>query len=71
MIKYKEALLLTGCKTVEEFEKAFYDHKDINYTTSDIRKEYCDKCNTYSNCSECDCFIYDSLQEIYKDNPFA
>ena len=68
MVKHKFALLETGSNSAEEFINAFYDKKPLNYTTSNIRKEYCDKCNTL----KCDkCFIHDSLQVIYKNNPFA
>ncbi|MFA7157538.1 MAG: hypothetical protein WC123_07640 [Bacilli bacterium] len=63
MIRKEFALLETGCHTVEEFIAAFWDKKSVNYSTSNIRKEYCDKCNSL----KCDrCFIHDSLQEIHK-----
>jgi hypothetical protein len=70
MVKHEFALLETGCNTIEEFAKAFWNKKPLNYTTSDIRKTYCNKCNIFnSNCKKC--FIYNSLQEIYKTDPFA
>lgn len=70
MIKKGFSLLETGSKTKEEFVKAFYDKKPLNYTTSNIRKEYCDKCNDiFSTCNNC--FIYECLEEIYKNDPFA
>jgi len=70
MVQEKFALLETGCNTVDEFVAAFYDHKSVHYKTSNIRTQYCDGCpDVFSDCSKC--FIHKSLQEIYKNDPFA
>ncbi len=68
MIKKEFALLKTGYKTTDEFVSAFWEKKPVNYSTRNIRIDYCDKCNLL----KCDnCFIHDGLQEIYKIDPFA
>ena len=70
MVKYDEAFLATGCKTIDEYVESFYDHKSLFYTTKNVRKEYCDKCrDIFKTCDGC--FIHDGLQAIYKINPFA
>jgi len=68
MIPYEFSLLATSCKTVNDFVAAFYDKKSVHYSTSNIRKEYCDKCQNM-DCENC--FIHDSLVAIYEENPFA
>lgn len=66
MVKYQYALLETGCKTIAEFTESFYEKKPIQYTTKNIRAEFCAKCQSQS----CDnCFVGDGIKEILKDNP--